>query len=241
MPKNQSTTETSISTQGLRKSFTIGESTEEVLKGIDIEISHKDFMIIFGQSGSGKSTLLNILIGLERPSTGTVVINGVNIAPLPEDKLATMRAQHFGIVTQQPIWAKALSVLENVALPLLLSGYPRKEAYSRAGEALTMVGMDNYLHHRPTEISGGQQQRVALARALVVNPDIIVLDEPTGNLDTKSADQILALLQMFHAKFGKVVIMATHNLHYLPYATTTVEIVDGVVEQKTGKQSCKKS
>ncbi len=219
-----------LQTERVLKSFQIGAEYYQALRGISIEVKEHDFTIIYGPSGSGKSTLLNILLGLERPTSGAVWVTDQRIDTMNDDQRATMRAHHFGVVYQQPVWIKALTVLENVALPLLISGTKESAAHKRAMTALEEVEMERYQYHRPTEISGGQQQRVSLARALVNDPKILILDEPTGNLDTHTSDTVLALLQRLNIKELRTIIMVTHNLIYLPYANRQIMIQDGILE-----------
>lgn len=223
----------SIQTEGLSKSFVIGKEPYPVLNNISIEIFRGDFTIIYGPSGSGKSTLLNCLLGLEPPSSGKIWVGGERIDSMTEDERSEMRAVKFGVVYQQPIWVKSLSVLENVALPLLIAGVEEKNAYKRAASALNVAGIEKLKRHRPTEISGGQQQRASLARALVHNPHVVVLDEPTGNLDSHSADEVMMLLQELNRGHDRTIIMVTHNLSYLPYANRTICIKDGKVDKVT--------
>lgn len=218
-----------IRTNDLVKSFNVGDDPYEALKGVSIRICEGDFTIIYGASGSGKSTLLNCLIGLEPPTSGEIWVSGKRVDLLDDDERAELRSSQFGIVHQQPIWVKALTVLENVALPLLIEGVDSREAYNKARKVLEEVEMMKYAKHRPTEISGGQQQRVSLARALVNEPKVLFLDEPTGNLDTHASDQVMGVLASLNTK-GITIILITHNLTYLPYASCTILIKDGLVD-----------
>lgn len=224
-----------IRTVNLVKSFPVGQQAESVLRGISLEIRPGFYTIIFGPSGSGKSTLLNVLVGLELPSSGEVYVGQERLDQLDEDARATLRSRTFGIVYQQSNWIKALSVVENVALPALIVKTSEKAALAKAKELLGEVGMMKFARYHPLELSGGQQQRVSLARALVNNPQVLVLDEPTGNLDTHSADEIMMLIQELNVKYHRTIIMVTHNLIYLPYATHQIALTDGqVAVQKAG-------
>jgi ABC-type lipoprotein export system ATPase subunit len=221
-----------IETSGLEKSFIVGERKFPVLNGINVRIVEGDFLVIYGPSGSGKSTLLNCLIGLEPITLGKVWVGKHRLDLLDEDERSKLRNTFFGVVYQQQIWVKALSVAENVALPLMIRGHSRGAAISTAMTHLREVGMERYAGRKPTEISGGEQQRVGLARALLANPRVLVLDEPTGNLDTHSADQVLLLLQRLNRSKGMTVIMVTHNMAYLPLASRTIRLRDGMIEKE---------
>lgn len=219
-----------IKVEKLKKEYPIEgeEKGIEVLKGVDLEIKSTDFAIFYGPSGSGKSTLLHHIVGLEKPTSGKVIIRGTDITKLNDEERAIFRAEKFGMVYQSAYWAKSLSVWENVAMPLFIDGFEEKKAYQKAMESLRDIGMDKYAKKLPTQLSGGEQQRVGLARALVNNPWIIVADEPTGNLDTHNADVVMEIFQKLRAK-KRTVIMVTHNLTYLPVATCTIAMKDGVV------------
>lgn len=220
-----------IEITSLSKLFTVGQYEVKALGPIDLKLYSTDFTIIYGPSGCGKSTLLNIICGLEPPSTGKVMVRDTDVYSMDENARADFRARKFGIVYQMPYWVKSLSVLENVAIPLLLQKTPTDYAYSRAQESIDRVGMKGFEKHVPTELSGGQQQKASLARALVTNPWIVIADEPTGNLDTKSAAEVIQLLMDLNTKSKRTIIMVTHNLDYLPYATRTISMVDGVIAE----------
>lgn len=221
-----------IQAQGLTKTFLVGKQPYEALRGVSLTVKPGDFVMIYGPSGAGKSTLLNLLIGLEQPTTGSLMIEGTYVEKASEEIRSTIRARIFGVVQQQPIWVKSLSVLDNIALPPLIAGKTNQTAYRQAKLALAEVGLSQYWRHRPTELSGGQQSRISLARALVHNPSVLVLDEPTGNLDTHTADEMMQLLQHLNTVRQRTIIMVTHNLIYLPYANRTVAIEDGVVREE---------
>ncbi|MFA4995568.1 MAG: ABC transporter ATP-binding protein [Patescibacteria group bacterium] len=206
-----------------------GSSATEVLKNVNLDICSTDFAIIYGPSGSGKSTLLHHIAGLELPTEGKISIRGTDITKLSSEERAVFRAEKFGMVYQFWYWAKALSVLDNVAMPLYITGLPEAKAKKKAMQVLEELEMGKYANKLPVVLSGGEQQRVSLARALVNNPWIIVADEPTGNLDTHNADQVMQILQLLNVEKKRTVIMVTHNLAYLPLATKTIAMKDGGV------------
>jgi len=228
--KKQEEEKAIIKVYDLKKSY-FSESNEEsvILKGITIEIDRHDFTILYGPSGSGKSTMLHHLVGLEQPSSGRIVINGTNITKLDSGERALFRSKTFGMVYQFWYWAESLTVWENVAMPLFVSGSDEKFAKEKAMESLADIGIEKYAYKRPTQLSGGEQQRVGLARALVNNPPIIVADEPTGNLDTHNADLVMQIFQDLNKKKNRTIIMVTHNLSYLPMANKTIGMQDGEV------------
>jgi putative ABC transport system ATP-binding protein len=188
-----------------------------------------------GPSGSGKSTLMNLLAGLDRPDGGEVIVAGQNLAALDEDGLATWRARHVGLVFQFYNLLPVLSAVENVELPLLLTDLPRAERRRRAEIALTAVGIPHRAAHRPQQLSGGEQQRVAIARAIVTDPDLIVADEPTGDLDAKSAVEILTLLRELNQAFEKTIIMVTHDPRAEAYVDDVIRLDKGVLVNGAGR------
>lgn len=203
-----------------------------VLQAITIAIPAGEFVVIFGPSGCGKSTLLNTIIGLERPTAGNVYIHGRDIFRLNEREKARQRNQIFGMLYQQSHWVRSVDVLENVAFPLLIAGKAIREAFKRAEYLLDLVEMERFKHYNPVELSGGQQQKVGLARSLAMNPEILIADEPTGNLDTKSGWEVIHLLETFieeHQRDDrpKTIIMVTHNVNYLGVATMRYAMEDG--------------
>lgn len=221
---------TIIRASAVWKSFLIGTQHTVVLKDISLDVVEGEFLIIFGPSGSGKSTLLNCLIGLEPISKGEIIVEDKRLDRMDDDERAGMRINTFGVVYQQPIWIKSLTVVENVALPLMIRGATRSASIRKARTHLREVRMERYAHRYPTEVSGGEQQRVGLARALINNPRMLVLDEPTGNLDSRTADEMLLLLQGLNRSKGITIIMVTHNMAYLPMASKTIKLRDGEVE-----------
>jgi ABC-type lipoprotein export system ATPase subunit/ABC-type antimicrobial peptide transport system permease subunit len=214
----------------------LADRTVAGTKQASFSIPDGSFTVIHGPSGSGKTTLLNILTGLDEPSEGVVLYQGTNLYDLPESELAHFRARTMGIVYQTSYWVKSLNVLENVALPLHFLGYDKADAEREARESLRRVGMEVHADTLPGLLSGGEQQRVAMARALVSNPDYIVADEPTGNLDSENSEHIMNLLDYFRKELRRTIILVTHNEEYLRYATHTMYIKDGVVTQTSGQQ-----
>src|SRR3989344_8390420 len=193
------------------KTYTIGENKVHALRGLDLEIKKGEFVAIQGPSGSGKSTAMNMIGALDTPSKGAVYLDGHNIANLSESNLAQIRGKKIGFIFQQFNLIPSLSAVENVMLPLIFQGVSAKEREEKAREALTLVGLGDRMEHRPTELSGGQQQRVAIARALAGEPEMILADEPTGNLDSKTGENVLEFLLKLHKEEGKTIVMVTHD------------------------------
>lgn len=221
-----------IVVSGVHKQFRVGDQDVQVLKGIDITINKGEFVIVFGPSGCGKSTLLHLILGLEDPTSGSIDFMGVTLNDKQEeDFTSTFRKINIGIVHQQPLWVKSLSVRENVALPLMLSGENKNVALNKSINMLQQVNMLNWADYFPTELSAGQQQRVAMARALVTDPEVIVADEPTGNLDFESGKNILGLFYDLNHNLGKTIILVTHDLEYLIYADKAFQMLDGLVTE----------
>ncbi len=220
-----------IEVSNIEKSFTVGEQIVPVLRGVTAKIAMGDFVIIVGPSGCGKSTLLNIILGLEEPSTGTVVFLGENIYNnTTEDYRSDFRKKHIGMVYQQPNWIKSMTVAENVAFPMMLLGMDNETSRARAIELLAKLKMSEWADYMPTELSGGQQQRASLARALSNNPEIIIADEPTGNLDYQTGQDVMQLLKDLNTDEKKTVVMVTHDLEYLKYANSAIKIFDGKID-----------
>lgn len=225
-----------ITLQNIKKNFTLGTQTVPVLKGINLTVPQNEFLVITGPSGCGKSTLLHTILGLEIPSEGTVhILNKDIYSGTSEDDRSDFRKTHIGMVYQQPNWIRSLNVLENVAFPLLLQGIAREECLKRAYEELRVIRMETFSQNKPSELSGGQQQRVALARALTPNPEILVADEPTGNLDFSSGQEIMELLVNLNKTKQKTVVMVTHDLEYLKYASNAIQMLDGAIVKTYGK------
>lgn len=224
-----------IELKQLRKSYYLGKQELPVLKGIDLDIMRSDFVALMGPSGSGKSTLMNILGCLDTLTSGKYVLNGNDVSKLPDNDLAEIRNQEIGFVFQQFNLLPRLSALENVALPLIYAGVPKKERNERAMEMLTKVSLADRHHHKSNELSGGQIQRVAIARALVNNPSIILADEPTGNLDSKTSEEIMKLISDIHSQ-GNTVVLVTHEEDIARYARRVVRLRDGLIESDQRKE-----
>jgi len=197
--------------ENLQKSYKRGSEEICVLQGIDLTIRRGEFVALMGPSGSGKTTLLNLIAGIDRPDAGRLLVAGTDIMRLGDVDLARWRATHVGFIFQFYNLLPVLTGIENVELPLLLRGLSRKKRREHAMLALDLVGLTDRVHHYPRELSGGQQQRVAIARAIVTDPDLIVADEPTGDLDKKSASEALDLMEQLNQDFGKTIIMVTHD------------------------------
>lgn len=228
-----------IQLTNISKNFVLPSENVQALKNVSIAIPEKSFAIIYGPSGSGKSTLLNTLVGLEPPTTGEVKLNGTDLYSMNSDQRANFRARLVGMVYQTNYWVTSLNVVENVAMPLYLAGYSRREADKLAMESLEKINMQDFAKKQPSILSGGQQQRVSVARALVSDPSIIVADEPTGNLDTKSGDLIMNMLYELRHRMGKTVVLVTHNLSYLPLSDLRIQIKDGTTVQDEGDYGVK--
>lgn len=213
----------------VKKIYDMGEVKVEALKGIFFEILKGDYVIIMGPSGSGKSTLLHIMGCLDRPTSGKVLIDGEDTSKMNDSKLARLRNQKIGFVFQSFNLLSKLTALENVELPMIYAGIEKRKRKRRAIELLEMVGLGDRLNHRPNQLSGGQQQRVAIARALANDPPIILADEPTGNLDTKSGEEILKIFKMLHES-GKTIIVVTHDPDMIHEGKTLIKIKDGLIE-----------
>ncbi|MBR4749544.1 MAG: ABC transporter ATP-binding protein [Abditibacteriota bacterium] len=220
-----------VRTRGVTKEFVTGDTVLQALKGIDLDIYAGEYISIMGPSGSGKSTFFNMVGGLDKPTTGTVFINDVDMAQLDAQELAYLRCRTIGYIFQSFNLLPVMTALENVTLPTIFSGMSRDEGIERAIELLNKVGLGHRLHHRPTELSGGQQQRVAIARSLANNPSIILADEPTGNLDLKTGTEIIDLLKTMNKEQGVTIISATHDLKMLNISDRIVWIRDGAVEK----------
>lgn len=228
---------TIIAVENIMKSYSVGTQDVPVLKGISFDVVEGDFLVIFGPSGSGKSTLLHTMLGLEPPTSGKIRFFNTDLYQnSTEDDRAIFRKQHIGMVYQQPNWIKALNVAENIVFPLLLLGKDKESSMVKALEALKQIQMSDWAYYFPTELSSGQQQRIAFARALIANPEVIIADEPTGNLDFESGQYMMELLSSINKNGKKTVIMVTHDLEYLKYAKTGVKILDGkLAELYSGK------
>ena len=200
-----------------------------MLQGIDLDVRAGDYIALMGPSGSGKSTLLNLIAGIDKPSSGEIRVGGVDIAGLSEGELAGWRAAHIGFIFQFYNLMPVLSAFGNVELPLLLTGLSRRERRERVELALSLVGLSDRADHKPNELSGGQQQRVAIARALITDPTLIVADEPTGDLDRVTGEEILVLLKRLNEELGKTIVMVTHDPKAAEKARRIVHLEKGVL------------
>src|SRR4028119_2435825 len=218
-----------IRTYDLWKTYIMGDQEINAVSGCDIEIKRGEYVAIMGPSGSGKSTLMNLIGCLDTPTRGEYFINGHLVSSMSDDELARIRNKEIGFVFQTFNLLPRATALHNVELPLVYAGVPAEERKRRASEALASVQLDNRMHHRPNELSGGQRQRVAIARALVNNPSILLADEPTGNLDSKTGVEIMALFDRLH-KGGNTIVLVTHEPDVAAYAHRTIHIRDGQVE-----------
>ena len=216
-----------IQLRSVTKSYRRGAQIVPVLTGITFDIDAGEFLALMGPSGSGKSTLLNLIAGIDQADGGELIIGGIDIGRLGEAQLAEWRARHVGFIFQFYNLMPVLSALENVELPLLLTTLSRRERRQRAEMALTLVGLSDRMDHTPNELSGGQQQRVAIARALISDPSLIVADEPTGDLDRESAEDILRLLQRLNREMGKTIIMVTHDSRAANHAQAVMHLEKG--------------
>ncbi|MFM8431881.1 MAG: ABC transporter ATP-binding protein [Bacteroidota bacterium] len=214
---------------GISKSYSIGTEKVNALQTITLEIEKGEYVALMGPSGSGKSTLMNILGCLDTPSGGSYMLNGKEVGQLTENELADIRNREIGFIFQTFNLIPRSNALDNVALPLVYAGVKKEDRITRAGEALKDVGLSDRSHHKPNELSGGQRQRVAVARALVNNPSIILADEPTGNLDSKTSQEIMTLFDEIHKK-GNTIIVVTHEEEIARHAHRIIRIKDGQVE-----------
>lgn len=224
-----------IHLEHIRKSYFMGKNELEVLKGISLDIHKNEYVALMGPSGSGKSTLMNILGCLDTPSSGIYVLNNNDVSKMEDNALAEVRNKEIGFVFQQFNLLPRLTALENVALPLVYAGMSRKLRNEKAMHVLDMVNLSDRSHHRPNELSGGQSQRVAIARALVNDPAIILADEPTGNLDTKTSYEIMDIFGQIHTN-GNTVILVTHEEDIAGHAHRVVRLRDGVIESDKRKE-----
>lgn len=218
-----------IKLEDIRKSYFMGKQELKVLKGVSLDIMKNEYVALMGPSGSGKSTLMNIVGCLDSPTAGHYILNGLDVSTMPDDDLADVRNKEIGFVFQQFNLLPRLSALENVALPLVYAGMAKKQRLEKAMEVLEKVNLTDRSHHRPNELSGGQCQRVAIARALVNNPSLILADEPTGNLDTKTSYEIMEIFGKIH-EGGNTVVLVTHEEDIANHAHRVIRLRDGLVE-----------
>ncbi|MCX6176727.1 MAG: ABC transporter ATP-binding protein [Bacteroidetes bacterium] len=218
-----------ISLFNIRKTYVLGAQTVHALKKIDLDIQRGEFVALMGPSGSGKSTLMNVIGCLDTPSQGEYWLNDKEVSKMSDVDLSKVRNDEIGFVFQTFNLLTRLTALDNVALPLVYAGIPLKERNERAAETLNKVGLGDRLHHKPNELSGGQRQRVAVARALINNPSLLLADEPTGNLDTQTSHEIMALFEEIHAA-GNTIVLVTHEEDIAKHAKKIVRLRDGLIE-----------
>lgn len=218
-----------IEIKGITRDFPLGNEIVYVLKGIDLHINKGEYVALMGPSGSGKSTLMNILGCLDTPTSGSYVLNGKDVSKMEDDELAEIRNKEIGFVFQTFNLLPRTTALDNVALPMVYAGYGKEDRNKRATQVLTQVGLSDRMDHKPNQLSGGQRQRVAVARALVNHPSIILADEPTGNLDSKTSVEIMNLFDEIHAN-GNTVILVTHEEDIAKHAHRIIRLKDGVIE-----------
>ncbi len=220
--------------EGVSKEYVTQEGAVKVLKDVNFEIRKNTFTILFGPSGSGKTTILNMILGLLEPTNGKVRVNNESLYDMNQNDRAKFRARHFGTVYQTNNWISSLNVIENIALPLYLSGIDRPTAAKEAMDSLRRVDLEKYAKYQPQVLSVGQQQRVSMARATVGVPLLLVADEPTGNLDSRNGDMIMSLITSFKNEHDSTIILVTHNSDYLPLSDHRLYINDGVVTEDEG-------
>jgi len=219
-----------LQVQNIKKSYQMGKVIVPALRGISFDVEESEFLAVLGPSGSGKSTLLHIIGCLDRPDEGEILFEGINILSLTDDELAELRLKKIGFVFQFFNLLPRLTALENVKIPLTLAGISDKEADERARNLLELVGLGKRLNHKPSELSGGEQQRVAIARALINNPKLVLADEPTGNLDTKSGWEIVSLMRKLNEELGQTFIVVTHDPQIAEAADRIIYLKDGLIE-----------
>lgn len=228
------TTDAILQLRGITRDFKLGAQTVHVLKGIDLDISKNEYVALMGPSGSGKSTLMNLLGCLDTPTSGSYELNGTDVSSLNDNALAEIRNSEIGFVFQTFNLLPRSTALENVALPLVYAGLSKEERLARAAEVLEQVGLSDRMDHRPNQLSGGQRQRVAVARALVNKPALILADEPTGNLDSKTSIEIMKLFDDIQAA-GNTVVLVTHEEDIAQHAKRVIRLVDGNIDSDTTK------
>lgn len=218
-----------INVENVSKVFDLGKRKFQALSGINLEVKSKDFLIIFGPSGCGKSTLLNIIAGADEPTSGKVVVRDKNIFNMTEDERGIFRSKKMGIIYQMSYWIKSLNAVENVAMPLIINGMKSKMAIDRAKTLLRELKIDKLATQNPNQLSGGEQQKIGFARALISNHHIIIADEPTGNLDSTSSDEMMSLFHTLNTQYKKTILLVTHNQAYWNIGTRRIEMRDGTI------------
>mgnify|MGYP005781401993 FL=1 len=218
-----------IRIRGLKKVYRVGEERVRALNGVDLDIYPGEFVCIIGRSGSGKSTLLNMMAGLEKPSRGSIVIAGEHLEKMNEKQLVDFRLRHIGFIFQQFNLFPSMTAVENVTMPLVYRGVSARKRKAAALKMLKDLGLSKHVNHKPSQMSGGQQQRVGIARALVSNPEVIFADEPTGNLDSRTSEEILSLIQAMAKRDNHTLVMVTHDPSVAAHADRVVNILDGLI------------
>lgn len=224
-----------VTIDNVRKVYTRDAEQIVVLDGLTLEVADGEFVALMGPSGSGKTTLLNLVAGIDKPTSGRVIVAGTDVSALSEAELARWRSRNVGFIFQFYNLIPVLTALENVELPLLLTNLTKRERRERALTALRVVGLADRSKHYPRQLSGGQEQRVAIARAIVADPAVLVADEPTGDLDARSAEEILELIQTLNADFGKTIVMVTHDPRAARHAHTEHHLEKGVLDRSVGR------
>jgi putative ABC transport system ATP-binding protein len=218
-----------IELKGVWKTYAMGETQVHALRGMNLQVKKGEFIAIQGPSGSGKSTAVNMIGCLDVPSKGIVYLDGVNISNLHESDLAQIRGQKIGFIFQRFNLIETLTALENVTLPMTFQGIPEEERNERGTKLLKQFGLGDRMHHKPNELSGGQQQRVAIARSLAIDPPVILADEPTGNLDSKTGQEVMDFLRELHKHEGKTIVFVTHDDHLAKHADRIAHLKDGII------------
>jgi len=230
-----------LTTEKLVKRYPIGDREVEILHGLDLQIEQGEFVMLIGPSGCGKSTFMYIMFGLEPATEGTVNFQGRNINNLTDDQRCHLRNHEMTMVHQQPIWIKALTVKENIAFPLYLQRFPRKIALEKANALLDVLNLTDLANKHPHELSVGEQQRCSFMRALITDPSLVFADEPTGSLDTDASIVVMELFKKINQQLGTTIVMVTHNLSHLPYASKIVSMLDGKLEKVETKSPASKA
>lgn len=218
------------------KTYQMGTNEVHALRDVSLKIAHGEFVAVVGPSGSGKSTMMNIIGCLDIPTKGEVLLNSKDIAHLSESTLATIRGKTIGFIFQQFNLIPTLTALDNVALPMMFQNTPPSTRVDRSIKILSQLGLHDRLHHKPAELSGGQSQRVAISRALANNPDVVLADEPTGNLDSKTGADVMKTLERIHTHQGKTVVLVTHDLDLVHHAERVIYLKDGTIEKVTKRR-----
>ena len=226
-----------LSARAVTKSYVMGRRSLEVLCGVNLDVSRGEFLALRGASGAGKSTLLHLIGGLDSPNSGDIYFDGQNLAAFPERKLTEFRNRRVGFVFQAYYLLPELDALENVCLPARMARVPAAQAAARGRELLTLAGLKDRMEHKPYELSGGEQQRVAIARALINEPELLLADEPTGNLDSHTGGEIIELLKNLHVKKQTTLVIATHDAKVAAHAQRVVELADGQIKSSSASSS----